>query len=133
MASLWKLTSRAVTAISSKEGSMIIDEAPDCKCVCHKLGRISHCEHCQKPPVSESKKAAGTTRTAILKGYELTIVYTDGSRNREYYEPDELGTLDDKWSSLMMSELDGVQTFTLIKDWSKPGETVALKVKQQGD
>ena len=72
-------------------------------------------------------------RTAILKGYELTIVYTDGSRSREYFEPDELGTLDDKWSTLMMAELDGVQTFTLIKDWSAPGETVSLKVKQQGD
>jgi hypothetical protein len=73
------------------------------------------------------------TRTAILQGYELTIVYTDGSRSREYFEPDELGTLDDKWTQLMLSELDGVHTFTLITDWSKPGETVPLKVKQQGD
>jgi hypothetical protein len=76
---------------------------------------------------------ARKTRTAILKGYKLQVVYVDGSGHTEEYDTDELGTLEDQLTSLFLSELDAVSSFQVVKVWSEPGETVTLKVKQQGE
>ena len=72
------------------------------------------------------------TRTAILKGYNLFVRYTDGSTSMDHFDTDELGTMEDQITNLFLT-MDSVDSFQMTKIWSKPGETVALKVKQQGD
>lgn len=75
---------------------------------------------------------ARKTYNAILKGYRLHIRFVDGSGNTEEYDTDELGTMEDRITDLFLT-MDAVQSFQVVKVWSEPGETVSLKVKQQGD
>jgi hypothetical protein len=72
------------------------------------------------------------TRTAILKGYTLFVRYTDGSMSKEEFEPDELGTMEDQITNLFLT-MDSVDCFRVGKVWSEPGETVSLKIKQNGE
>lgn len=72
------------------------------------------------------------TRTAILKGYTLRVFYVDGSRgvyDFAYGEERLMDTMISGW----LANLNGVDSFMVSKNWSAPGETVSLKVKQQGE
>lgn len=70
--------------------------------------------------------------TAILKGYTLRVFYVDGSRgvyDFSYGEERLMDTMISGW----LANLNGVDSFMVSKNWSAPGETVSLKVKQQGE
>lgn len=69
--------------------------------------------------------------TAILKGYQLDAVYSDGSESTETFKMDELEAIRQKVDQLFAGDLDYIQSLTVKKIWSKPGETVSIPVKYQ--
>jgi hypothetical protein len=72
-------------------------------------------------------------RTAILKGWTLTVEYIDGSRSEQFYEPDELELLDHDMSNLSLTELSGVLDLHITAEYTKPGESYYPKVKHNGN
>jgi hypothetical protein len=68
--------------------------------------------------------------TAILKGYVLLVVFSDQSISTKEFGMDGLRDLDTE-VALLLDDLDNVQSFTVTKVWSKPGETVSIPVKYQ--
>jgi hypothetical protein len=72
-------------------------------------------------------------RFAILKGYTLHIVYTDGSSGTRNFGMDGLAALETELAALFDADLffDMIQSFMVTKIWSQPGETVPIPVKYQ--
>lgn len=70
-------------------------------------------------------------RFAILKGYALHIVYTDGSSGTRKFGMDGLAALETELAALFQEGMDAVQSFTVTKVWAKPGETVSIPVTYQ--
>jgi hypothetical protein len=74
-----------------------------------------------------------TERLAILKGYALHIIYSDGSSGTRKFGMDGLANLETELAALFDADVfvDMVQSFTVTKIWSQPGETVPIPVKYQ--
>jgi hypothetical protein len=57
------------------------------------------------------------TRERVLKGYTLHIMHSNGTMETEHYDTDELGTLDDKLTGLMIIALEDIDAYSVHKEW----------------
>jgi hypothetical protein len=69
--------------------------------------------------------------TAILKGYTLHVVYNDNSSGTREFGMDGMAKLETELAAMFAGNLDMIQSFTVTRIWSKPGETVSIPMKYQ--